>query len=155
MTRHPGTIAAIAYNPEKGLPRPLHAAAELVADHGIVGDHRAGSRADRALNLLDERHIEALAAAGYDVRPGSLGENIVIRGLDLDQLPSGSRLRLGESAVARIVSARHGCANLKYIHTAFPEAAAGRIGYMCAVEQGGEVRVGDEVAVLGDDEAIV
>lgn len=154
MTRQMGSIVTIAYNPVKGLPRPLHSVAELAADHGIVGDHRAGARTDRALNIVDERHIEALAAAGYDVRPGSLGENLVVRGLDLDGLPLGTRLRLGETAVARIESARHGCANLKYIHADFPEAAAGRIGHMCAVDKGGEVRVGDAVVVLGSEEVL-
>lgn len=152
MDQPTGTVVTIAFNPVKGLPRPLHEAAELRAGHGIVGDHRAGARPDRALNLLDERHIAALSGAGYAVQPGSLGENIVVRGLALDELAPGTRLRLGASAVARIVTARHGCANLKYIHPDFPEAAAGRVGLMCAVEQGGALRLGDVVEVVAENE---
>jgi MOSC domain-containing protein YiiM len=143
-----GTIVSIAYNPVKGLPRPLHDAARLERGHGIVGDHRAGARADRALNILDQRHVEALAAAGYAVVPGSLGENLLIADLDLDALPVGSRLRLGDTVVARITDRRNGCLNLRYIHPDFPEASTGRVGQMCAVEVGGEIRVGDEVVLL-------
>jgi MOSC domain-containing protein YiiM len=143
-----GQIRHIAFSPERGLPRPLHPAASLAAGHGIVGDRRAGKSPERALNLLDERHLEALAAAGYAVGPGSLGENVVVAGLDLDALPAGTRLALGPVAVVRIVKARTGCQNLGYIHGDFPAAAAGRVGQMCAVEAGGEIRLGDAVRVL-------
>jgi MOSC domain-containing protein YiiM len=55
---------------------------------------------------------------------------------------------LGEAVVVRIVKARTGCQNLSDIHADFPAAAAGRVGQMCAVEAGGDIRVGDPVRVL-------
>lgn len=148
-----GQIETIAFNPERGLPRPLHEAATLQPGHGIVGDHRAGISPDRALNILDGRHIAALQARGYDVRAGVLGENLVVKGLDLDALPVGTRLLVGATAVVRIVKPRTGCANLGYIHSDFPIAAAGRLGQMCAVDRGGDVQVGDSVVVLPAEDA--
>jgi MOSC domain-containing protein YiiM len=144
------TIVSIAFNPVKGLPRPLHPSAELAAGHGIVGDHRAGVSENRALNILDERQVQALVGLGYDVRPGSLGENLLVAGLDVDALPPGTRLQLGPAAVARVVKPRTGCPNLTYIHEDFPAVAEGRLGQMCAMERGGPVVVGDPVLVLPD-----
>jgi MOSC domain-containing protein YiiM len=142
-----GRITSIAYSDAPGLPRPLHPSAVLRAGHGIEGDHRAGRGADRALNLVEARHLAALAEAGYAIGPGSVGENVVVDGLALDGLPGGTRLRLGDTVVVRLVKARTGCATLAYIHGDFPGVAQGRIGHMCAVDQGGEIRVGDAVTV--------
>ncbi len=143
-----GRIVSIAFNPVKGLPRPLHTSAELAAGHGIMGDHRAGVSENRALNILDERQVQGLKDLGYDVRPGSLGENLLVAGLDVDALAPGTRLQLGPVAVARVVKPRTGCPNLTYIHEDFPAVAEGRLGQMCAVERGGPVAVGDAVVVL-------
>ncbi len=147
-----GRILSIAFSPVSGLPRPLHETAELQPGHGIVGDHLAGRSQDRALNVIDARQLESLQSQGYDVRPGVLGENLVVSGLPLDELPAGTRLQLGASAVARIVKPRTPCTNLTYIHTDFPAVAEGRVGQMCAVEVGGEVTVGDVVMVLAAGE---
>ena len=145
-----GTIVSIAFNPVKGLPRPLHASAELAAGHGIVGDHRAGVSENRALNILDERQVQALRDLGYDVRRGSLGENLLVAGLAVDDLAPGTRLQVGRAAVVRVVKPRTGCPNLTYIHEDFPAVAEGRLGQMCAVDRGGPVAVGDPVVVLPD-----
>jgi MOSC domain-containing protein YiiM len=143
-----GTILTIAYGTTRGLPRPLHMDATLQPGHGIVGDHRAGRSPERALNILDDQDLAALNARGYPVAPGSLGENLVVRGLPVADLPPGTWLQLGPSAVARIVKARTGCDNLKYISPDFPAAGAGHVGVMCTVERGGDIRVGDPVRVL-------
>lgn len=141
-------ITSIAYRAERGLPRPLHERAMLRAGHGIEGDHKAGKSPERALNILDADRLAELIAAGYDVAPGTLGENLIVLGAALDRLPVGTCVRLGEQAVVRIVKPRAPCDTLSYIHPDFPEVAVGRVGVMCAVETGGEVRVGDEVTVL-------
>lgn len=143
-----GRIQSIAFGRQPGLPRLLHETAELRAGHGIVGDHQAGRSVNRALNLIDQHQLESLQELGYDVQPGVLGENLVLSGLPLDELPAGTRLQLGDTAVARVVKPRTPCSNLTYIHPDFPAVAEGRVGQMCAVERGGVVSVGDEVVVL-------
>ena len=146
-----GEIVSIAYRGDRGLPRPLHARATLVAGHGIQGDHKAGKSPERALNIIDAYRLDELVALGYDVTAGALGENLIVRGAGLDRLPLGSRVQLGESAVVRVVKPRSPCDNLKYIHADFPEAGEGRVGVLCAVETGGEIRVGDAVSALRAD----
>jgi MOSC domain-containing protein YiiM len=141
-------IVSIAFRPDRGLPRPLHERASLRAGHGIVGDHKAGKSQERALNIIDLDRLEELQRAGYEVRPGSLGENLVVRGAALDRQPAGTLVRLGEEAVVRIVKPRTGCDNLSYIHSDFPAVSEGRVGVLCSIEAGGEIRVGDPVVVL-------
>jgi len=144
-------ILAICYRPDRGMPRPLHASAELAAGHGIVGDHKAGKGPDRALNIVDADRLDELVAMGYPVTPGALGENLVVAGAALDRLPPGTRVRLGAEAVVRLVKPRRPCDNLKYLSDDFPAAGEGRVGVLCAVEVGGTIRVGDGVEVLAED----
>ena len=66
---------------------------------GIDGDRqkvrRHHGRVWQALCLWSAEVIEALAAEGHPVRPGSAGENLTIAGLDWAALRPGTRLLLG------------------------------------------------------------
>src|SRR5512139_3068861 len=88
----------------------------LVVGKGVEGDAHAGvtvkhrSRAARnpdAPNLRQvhlihsELHAELLAS-GFALGAGEMGENITTRGIDLLGLPTGTRLRLGDSAVVEV-----------------------------------------------------
>lgn len=59
-----------------------------------------------------ELHDE-LATAGFVVGPGDMGENVTTRGVDLLALPTGTRLRLGESAVIEVTGLRNPCVQLE------------------------------------------
>ena len=55
---------------------------------------------------------EELAAKGFPVSPGQLGENVTTRGVDLLGLPAGTRLHLGETAVVELTGLRNPCTQL-------------------------------------------
>lgn len=122
-------------------------AAELVADHGIRGDRKAGHNPQRQVNLLSGGWLAEAAARGYRAAPGQFGEQLIVDGLDLAVLPPGTQLQLGDVAVLEIIKGRTGCERL--------EAAQGKsikglgaIGVLARVVAGGPIRVGDPVAVL-------
>lgn len=95
---------------------------ELVEGLGVRGDahagtlvqHRSRVRRDpnqlnlRQVHLIQEDLITEARAAGHDVGPGSLGENILTSGVDLLALPEGTRLRLGD-ALVRLTGLRNPC----------------------------------------------
>src|SRR5438445_10730191 len=86
---------------------------ELVAGLGVAGDahaggtvrHRSRVKADptqpnlRQVHLMHGELHDELRAAGFDVAPGEMGENITTRGIDLLSLPTGTLLRVGETAL--------------------------------------------------------
>lgn len=88
-----------------------------VAQLGIEGDGHNNTRhhggPDRALCLFALERIEAIAAEGHPLRPGSAGENVTVRGLDWDQVVPGVRLRLGAEVLAEVTGYASPCATNK------------------------------------------
>ncbi|MHB8626261.1 MAG: MOSC domain-containing protein [Aggregatilineales bacterium] len=153
------TIQSIVYKP-KGAPiepdrytRIPIQGANLVAGFGIEGD-RKGGNPKRNLNVMDDRTLVELRAEGYPTEPGTLGENLILAGVDLRTLPTGTHLRLGHDAVIKLISARVPCEQLTPIDDRMPENVTGRVGIMCRVVESGTIHVGDLVEILGVPESM-
>src|SRR5262249_58835276 len=121
MSRNPrgglpvAEVVSIVYTPdtpdyvrsEDRYTREPLAEAELVAGRGIAGD-RKGRFENRNINLMAAEALAGLAAEGFQTGPGQMGEQIVVRGLDVDGLKPGDRLRLGAVAVLEVPMRRAG-----------------------------------------------
>lgn len=110
----------------------------------------------RQLHLIHAELFDELAAQGFEIGPGQMGENVTTRGLDLLGLPVGTRLRLGSDAVVELTGLRNPCAQLDGIAKGLLAATLGRdatgalvrkAGVMSVVIAGGDVRAGDSIAV--------
>ncbi len=132
-----------------GIPKlPLREG--FVTTSGVIGDghaHNKHVRSDRALSLLDLEILDELAAEGFAVGPGIIGENLTVAGLRVQQLQPGTRLEIGQ-VVARLEAPRKPCYVLDPIHPRLKEVVVGRCGYMASVEREGTIRPGDLVRVL-------
>src|SRR5262249_26251412 len=122
------------------------AEAELVAGRGIAGD-RKGRFENRNINLMAAEALAGLAAEGFQTGPGQMGEQIVVRGLDVDGLKPGDRLRLGAGAVLEVHMRGTGGDRFERVQGKLKSQAAGGMGQMLRVIAGGTVRVGDPVTV--------
>jgi MOSC domain-containing protein YiiM len=147
-------VVSIAYTPEDGDRRPPdHYArvpvesAELVAGHGIAVDAKGGSE-KRQLNVMLAEAVAELRGEGFRTAPGELGEQLVLAGLDPAAVATGTRLRLGATAIIEVTLPRTGCNRFAHIQGKPKGSAAGRIGVMARVLTDGEVRIGDAVAVV-------
>lgn len=123
-------------------------AAELVVGHGIQGDLKGGHNPQRQLNLMSYETLEALRAEGFKTSPGEMGEQIIVRGLDVNTLAGGTRLQFGDSAVIEVVKPRTGCEWFQQVQGKSRDLVQGRMGVMAMVISGGRVHVGDAVRVL-------
>jgi MOSC domain-containing protein YiiM len=65
----------------------------------------------KAVLLISAEVLDQLRAEGFDVSPGSLGENLTIRGIDFRLLRPGMRFRAG-GAVLQLTTLRQPCATL-------------------------------------------
>lgn len=163
-------ITAVSLSGRHTFSKPNALAIRLVAGLGVVGDahlgetvkHRSRVRKDptapnlRQVHLIQEELFAELAAAGFAVGAGDIGENVTTRGIDLLGLPTGARLRLGADAVVEITGLRNPCGQLDTYQQGLMAAVLGRdaegrlvrkSGVMAIVIQGGEVRAGDAIAV--------
>jgi hypothetical protein len=89
------------------------------------------------------------------VEPGSLGENITTRGVDLLELPVGTRLRIGEATVV-VTGLRNPCRQIDDLQPGLMKRLVfkdddGHVrrlaGVMGIVARGGVVRPGDQIIV--------
>lgn len=143
-------VTSIVYKPESAQPAdhylrvPL-SSAELVTGYGIQGD-RKGGNPKRQLNIMSTETMQELEREGYTITPGALGEQIIIDGLDVRELPIGSWLQIGSAAQVEVISLRNGCDRFEHIQG--KPKASGRIGIMAGVVHGGSIAVGDTVKVI-------
>jgi len=143
-----GTLFSINTSTRKGHSKTPVARARLIAEHGIEGDVHAGPW-HRQLSLLALGDIEFMRARGLPgLRYGSFAENLVIGGLDLGALGPGSRLRLGGEVEIVVTQIGKECHTACAIMARVGECIMPTRGLFARVRHGGELAVGDAVAVL-------
>lgn len=163
-------VAAVARGPAHTLRKPSRGRIRLLAGLGVEGDahagatvrHRSRVRRDptqpnlRQVHLLGAELHDELAGAGFPLAPGTMGENVTTRGVDLLALPAGTLLRLGAEAVVEVTGLRNPCRQLDGIRPGLMAATLDRdergrlvrrAGVMAVVRTGGDVRPGDAIAV--------
>ena len=154
-----GEIISIVYQPQDKvygkhvgdfIREPLQEAT-LIAGHGIEGDRKAGRNRKRQLNILSLEWLQGLRPLGYQTKPGSFGEQIIVKGLPLETLQPGDRLRVGGEALLEITKPRTGCIRLEAAQGLSNAAFDGQVGMMARVIDGGAIRVGDSVEMLAAD----
>ncbi len=75
---------------------------------------------------------------------GSIGENITLRNVHVQQIPPGTVLALGEVTI-RLEQPRKPCYVLDAIDERLKDAIVGRCGYMASVLKEGHIKPGDSV----------
>lgn len=166
----PATVVAVSRSDSHSFSKQNQSSIRLIEGLGVEGDahqgvtvkHRSRVARDPAQPNLRQVHVihaelqDELAAAGFDVQPGELGENITTRGVALLELPAGTRLRLGSVAVVEITGLRNPCAQIDRFKPGLLGEVVGRdasgavwrkTGIMSVVITGGEVRPGDPIEV--------
>ena len=136
----------------------------LVEGMGVAGDahagtlvqHRSRVRRDpnqpnlRQVHLIHAELLDEARAAGHEVGPGSLGENILTADLDLLGLPVDTRLHIG-GAILRVTGLRNPCRQIEDysdgLLAVVMDGAVRRAGVMAVVEHGGVVEPGMPVEV--------
>jgi MOSC domain-containing protein YiiM len=163
-------VVAVSRSASHGPDKANETRIRLLAGVGVEGDAHAGAKVQhlsrvardaeqpnlRQVHLIHAELHDELAAAGFSVSPGRMGENITTRGLDLLGLPAGARLHVGSEAVVEVTGLRNPCKQLDGIQPGLMAATLDRdesgelvrkAGVMGVVVAGGEVRPGDAITV--------
>ena len=129
---------------------------------GVTVQHRSRVKADpaqpnlRQVHLLHLELIQQLQAKGFNVVPGSMGENLTTVGIDLLGLPPGTLLNIGAEAQLRITGLRNPCKQLDDYQPGLMAAVLERdadgslvrkAGVMAVVVKGGLIRLADEIVI--------
>lgn len=148
-----GKLVSIVFKPHGSVPTeggytrvPLEEA-RLVVGHGIEGDVKGASQ-KRQLNIMAAGTIHQLEQEGFSAAPGKLGEQLILADVEIDRLPAGTRLQIGQSACIEVTEPRTGCGKFERYQGKAKEEARARLGQMARVVAGGIIRVGDPVQLL-------
>lgn len=140
-----GTIRAVCTSETKGIQKRERERVELRPDWGIGDDAHAGAW-HRQVSLLAYEKVADFKARGADVDNGAFGENLVVEGIDLRNLPLGTRLRSGEVEL-ELTQIGKECHARCAIYHQMGDCIMPREGAFCKVLQGGTIRPGDEIVL--------
>jgi MOSC domain-containing protein YiiM len=108
-------------------------------DSGLAGCAHARTGGTRQVLLMDSETLELM-----DLQPGINRENITTRGINVNGLPVGERLRIGEAQLQVSVVCTP-CDLLEKIRPGLRRELRGRRGMLCRVIAGGMIRRGDNI----------
>ena len=142
----PPTVLSVNISPG-GIPK-LQVECGTLGAAGLAGDahdHEKHNTPLQALCLLDDEDLADLRREGYDVGPGTLGENLTVRGLQVDALRPGDRLRLSGGVELEYTRPRGPCYVLDAISPQLKQVVVGRCGGYARVVNGGRIRPGETI----------
>ena len=163
-------VASVALNRRHEFSKPSAIQITLVEGLGVAGDahsgvtvqHRSRVARDptqpnlRQVHLLHTELFDELAASGFIVRPGELGENITTKGIDLLGLAEDTLLMIGAQAIVRVTGLRNPCNQIDVFQKGLLAATLDRddagnlirkAGVMAVVVRGGDVMPGDQIEI--------
>ena len=141
-----GTIRAVCTSETKGIQKSERERVELRPDWGIGDDAHAGPW-HRQVSLLAYEKVADFKARGADVDNGAFGENLVVEGIDLRNLPLGTRLRSGEVEL-ELTQIGKECHARCAIYHQMGDCIMPREGVFCRVITGGTLAPGDPLDVI-------
>jgi MOSC domain-containing protein YiiM len=121
-----GTVVAVSRSPTHSFSKGNQEFIKLLSGLGVEGDTHMGEKVQhrsrvakdpnqpnlRQVHLIHAELHDELRQHGFDISPGEMGENITTRGISLLDLPTGSRLHIGKTAVVEITGLRNPCYQL-------------------------------------------
>ena len=132
------------------------------AHAGVTVRHRSRVARDpaqpnlRQVHLIHAELFTELAAKGFTIAPGDLGENLTTIGIDLLALPVGAILHLGDAAEITVTELRNPCRQLDKLAPGLMAATLDRTpggtlirkaGIMATVRRAGTIQPGDTITV--------
>ena len=139
-------VRAICISEKKGTAKVKVPKAEFIEDFGIKGDAHAG-KWHRQVSLLAFEKIEDFRADGGNVDFGAFGENLVVDGIELNKLPIGQKIKIGE-VLLEVTQIGKKCHDKCAIYYQVGRCIMPTYGIFTKVLNGGEITLGEEVELL-------
>ena len=142
------TVEAVCTSDKKGIVKKERDRVTLKTNWGIEGDAHAGDW-HRQVSLLASESIAQVREQLPTLKKGAFAENIITRGIDLEKIGIGKRIRIGKSAVLEITQIGKECHNSGCaIKKATGDCIMPREGLFAKVIEGGSVAPGDDIVAL-------
>jgi len=142
-----GKVVSINISDKRGVRKKPIKEAILKKDFGIKDDAHASSKWHRQVSLLALESIKKMQAMGLKVNPGDFAENITTEGLDLPNLPVGTRMTIGNNIEVEVSQIGKKCHTRCEIYNQAGDCIMPKEGIFVKVLKGGKIKEGDEIVV--------
>lgn len=141
-----GQVKAICLSEKKGTAKMPVEKIEVIENHGFKNDAHAGSW-HRQVSLLSYETREEFKKMGSTVEDGAFGENLLISGIDFNEIEIGTRLKIGD-VILEITQLGKSCHNHCAIYHQVGKCIMPTNGLFSRVLKGGTIQLNDSVEVL-------
>jgi MOSC domain-containing protein YiiM len=169
-------ILATSANPHHGFSKQPQPHLTLITNEGIENDAHRGATTQHLylkrktptapnlaqVHLLSSELLTELAAKGFPLTPGELGENLLTEGIDLLTLPRHTHLHIGPdpetAAILEVTGLRTPCSQIDTFRPGLQQHLWGppapnstqktrRCGIMATVHRGGIIHPNDPIKI--------
>jgi len=141
------SVVAVCKSKKKGTKKEAVAKGLFKEDYGLIGDAHADCLTNRQVSLLAMESIDKMQSPGLNLRPGDFAENITTEGVDLLNLPIGTRIFVGDEVILEITQIGKECHTACAIRRQVGECIMPEEGVFARVVRGGLVKPGDRVKI--------
>ena len=141
-----GEVIAVCISEKKGTEKINIHSCEVIEGFGLKNDAHGGNW-HRQVSLLSHEKIEDFKTRGGFVEKGAFGENIIVSGIDLRNLPVGTIIKINE-VVLEVTQIGKECHSHCEIFHRVGDCIMPREGIFTKVIKGGFIKEGDTVIVL-------
>ena len=142
-------VISINVSDKKGVRKKAVDSAVLKENYGMEHDAHASGEWHRQISLLAVESIKKMQGKGLEVGPGDFAENFTTEGIDLVSLPVGTKIAVGEDIEMEVSQIGKVCHNRCAIYHQAGDCVMPKEGIFAKVLQGGTVRKGDGIKVIG------
>lgn len=114
----------------------------VIEDRGLSGDTKGRPGSRRQVLIVPSELLEE-----YGLEAGATRENITVRGFDVNDLPGGTLVQVGEALLESTITCTP-CGLMDRIRPGLKEELRGRRGMLFRVLESGTVRQGDEIRIV-------
>jgi MOSC domain-containing protein YiiM len=140
-------IESIAISKKKGTRKTQVEETVLITDHGLDQDAHAGPW-HRQVSFLSSESILKARERGLNVTFGDFAENIATSGIDWQNVPIGTHLMVGDTAIVEITQIGKECHKKCAIYYIAGDCIMPREGIFARVLMGGKIRYGDSIRII-------
>ncbi len=118
---------------------------------GLAGDghhHAKHCSPMQAVCLQDEELLQEVTREGITLDHGTIGENLTVRGLDVQNLPLGARLEIEGGVILELTKVRKPCYVLDAIDLRLKDWIVGRCGMYAKVISEGVIKKNASIKVV-------
>jgi len=139
-------VLAVCISLKKGEQKKEIDFGECVVDFGIKGDAHGGDW-HRQISLLAKESVDEMRARGVTLENGDFAENIVTEGINLKELPIGTRLLVGNDAVLEVTQIGKECHSGCVIMQKAGKCVMPTDGIFAKVINPGNIKAEDEIVI--------